>query len=175
MHRVLRPIDRFIGLVEEIVSISALVVLSVLVIIQVFWRYVLNSGILWTDEVITILMVMMTMFGSAAMTRRKLHTELLVFVDKLPEPARRAVRILTSLIGLAFLGVFLFASARYSLTTRGMVTTVLRIPMQYIFVILPIGAVFSIYEYLKTMPSVLTGRPDAAPASPTEESEEETA
>jgi TRAP-type C4-dicarboxylate transport system permease small subunit len=151
--RVFAAIDRGIGLVEEAVSVSALVALSVLVIIQVFWRYVLSSGILWTDEVITILMVTMVMFGSAAVTRRLLHTELLVFVNMMPPPLRRVVRALTSLIGLAFLLIFLYASAKYSLTTRGMVTTVLRIPMQYVYVLLPIGAVLSIYEYLKTMPA----------------------
>jgi C4-dicarboxylate transporter DctQ subunit len=153
MARVFSAIDRGLGIVEEAVSVAALVALSLLVIIQVFWRYVLSSGILWTDEVITILMVTMVMFGAAAVTRRGLHTELLVFVDMMPPALRKIVRILTSLIGLAFLLVFLFASARYCLTTAGMVTTVLRVPMQYTYTLLPLGAVLTIYEYVKSMPA----------------------
>jgi TRAP-type transport system small permease protein len=151
MQKVIATLDRTVGLVEDVVCISSLAAISVLVISQVFFRYVLNSGILWVDEVVTILMVTMVMFGAPAVTRRGMHTELLVFVDKMPEPVRRPVRVLTSMIGLAFLGLFLYAATRYALNARGMVTTVLRIPIQYVYAVLPIGAALATYEYVKTM------------------------
>lgn len=166
MPKVLTAIDHCIGFVEEITSVAGFVVVASITLIQVFWRYVLNSGILWTDEVITIFMVMMVMFGTAAMTRRVLHTELLVFVNKLPNRARRLVRILTSIIGLTFLCIFLFAATRYTFTSKGMVTTVLRIPMQYVLALLPIGALLSIYEYVKFMPNVFMGLERTSSESP---------
>jgi len=106
-------------------------------------------------------MVAMVMFGAAAVTRRNLHTELLVFVDMMPKPLRRLVRALTSLIGLAFLLVFLFSSARYCLTTAGMVTTVLRIPIQYTYALLPLGAILTMYEYIKSMPASFGAKSEA--------------
>ena len=151
MQKVIATLDRAVGLVEDVVCISSLVAISVLVISQVFFRYVLSSGILWVDEVVTILMVTMVMFGAPAVTRRGMHTELLVFVDMVPESVRRPVRVLTSIIGLAFLGLFLYAATMYELNARGMVTTVLRIPIQYVYAILPIGAALANYEYIKTM------------------------
>lgn len=157
MPKVLMKIDKGIGIIEEVVAVTGFVVVAVITVAQVFWRYVLNAGILWSDEVITTFMVMMVMFGTAGMTRRKLHTELLVFVNKLPIRFRKIVRILTGLIGLAFLCVFLYSSTRYTFSTKGMVTTVMRIPMQYLLALLPVGALLSIYEYIKTFPSIYEG------------------
>ena len=151
MQKALAQFDRTVGLVEDFVAIWTLVFISLLVIAQVFFRYVLDSGILWVDEVVTILMVSMVMFGVPAVTRRGMHTELLVFIDLLPKPVRHVVRCVTSFIGLTFLVLFLFAAARYSADSRGMVTTVLRIPIQYVYAILPVGAALATYEYLKTM------------------------
>ena len=154
MKKVIEKFDRAVGLVEEVISISSLVAISLLVITQVFFRYVLETGILWADEVVTILMVTMVMFGVPAVTRQGMHTELLVFVNMMPEPVRRPVRVLTSIIGLAFLGLFLYAATMYALNARGMVTTVLRIPIQYFYVVLPIGAALATYEYVKKMSAV---------------------
>ena len=151
MQKTIAQFDRTVGLIEDFVAIWALVLISVLVIVQVFFRYVLSSGILWVDEVVTILMVSMVMFGVPAVTRRGMHTELLVFIDMLPKSARHVVRCVTSFIGLAFLVLFLFAAARYAADSRGMVTTVLRIPIQYVYAILPVGALLATYEFLKAM------------------------
>ncbi|MFA6508418.1 MAG: TRAP transporter small permease [Treponemataceae bacterium] len=153
MRKIFTSFDKVVGHIEEAVSVTALVVISLLVITQVFFRYILNSGILWVDEVVTILMVTMVMFGSPAVTRRLLHTELLVFVNKMPNPIRRSVRALTSIIGLSFLGLFLYSATKYALNAHGMVTTVLRIPIQYVYSIMPVGAALAIYEYLKKMPA----------------------
>jgi C4-dicarboxylate transporter DctQ subunit len=151
MQKTFAKFDQTIGLIEDFVAISALVFISIIVTVQVFFRYVLNSGILWSDEVITILMVSMVMFGVPAVTRRKLHTELHVFINFLSPPARYTVRCVTSLIGLAFLVLFFVAAARYAMDSKGMVTTVLRIPIEFFYAILPIGAFLTFYEYLKTV------------------------
>jgi TRAP-type transport system small permease protein len=151
MRNIITKFDQIVGLTEEVVSVSSLTVISLLVITQVFFRYVLETGILWVDEVVTILMVTMVMSGVAAVTRRGMHTELLVFVNMMPKPVRRSVKVLTTFIGLAFLSFFLYAATMYTLNARGMVTTVLRIPIQYIYVILPIGAALTVYEYIKKM------------------------
>jgi TRAP-type C4-dicarboxylate transport system permease small subunit len=52
---------------------------------------------------------------------------------------------------LAFLVLFFVAAARYAMDSKGMVTTVLRIPIEFFYAILPIGALLTFYEYLKTV------------------------
>lgn len=141
--------DRWIGVVEEATAIAALAAITVLVTAQVFLRYALDTGVLWIDEVVTILMVAMVLFGVPAVVRHHMETELLVFVEKLTPRLRFAVRLLTHLVGLAFIALFLFASVRYVLTTGTMVTTVLRIPVAYVYALLPAGALLLLYEYAK--------------------------
>jgi TRAP-type transport system small permease protein len=162
MTGTLAALDKAIGFAEDAVSVAALVAITVVVVLQVFLRYVLDTGILWSDEVVAILMVTMVMFGAPAVTRRAQHTELLVFVRMMPSRVRRPVRLLTNLVGLAFLVLFLYASARYAVNAKGMVTTVMRIPVQYVYALLPVGAALALYEFVKAIPASIGGK-DPAP------------
>ena len=153
MKTVLRKIDTGIGILEEAVSIFALSIIIVIVIAQVFLRYVLSSGILWGDEVVQNLLVIMVMFGAPAVSRRLLHTDLRVFLNMMPRMLRIPVKALIGLIGLTFLSMFLFSSTKYAFDAHGMFTTVLKIPMTYVYLILPIGAALMLYEYVKTLPA----------------------
>lgn len=151
-------IDQGIAQVEEWVSLLALGAIIVLVTAQVFMRYVLDSGLIWSDEVVTILMVAMVLFGVPAVVRLGMQTELVVFVDKLPPVPRRVVRVTTHCVGLAFILLFLYASLVYTMNTGTMVTTVLRIPVRYVYVLLPLGAALLLYEYAKTLVTAFRNR-----------------
>lgn len=155
MQQFFKKFDKGIGYVEDAVTTAALGVIVVLVVAEVFARYVLNSGILWGDEVIVNLMVLMVMFGAPAAIRRFLHTDLQVFVNMMPKPVRITVKALTCLIGLAFLGLFLYSSTTYTFAAWGSFTTVLKIPMPYIYVMMLVGAVLMVYEYLKAISAIL--------------------
>lgn len=157
-----KKIDRGIAHLEEWVSLLALAAITVIVTAQVFMRYVLEAGLLWSDEVVTILMVAMVLFGVPAVVRLGMQTELTVFVDKLPSVPRRVVRVATHFVGLAFILLFLYASIVYTMNTGTMVTTVLRIPVRYVYVLLPLGAGLLLYEYAKTLVIVFRNRSRSA-------------
>jgi TRAP-type C4-dicarboxylate transport system permease small subunit len=152
MRRFYAKFDKGVELVEEAVMVASLSVIVILVVLQIFFRYILNSGILWADEIVTNLMVCMVMFGAPAATRRLLHTDIQVFVNKMPALLRNAVKIVTVLLGLMFLGLFIYSAAKFTSDSKGLATTVLAIPMPYIYVMMPIGAVLLLYEYIKIIP-----------------------
>jgi TRAP-type C4-dicarboxylate transport system permease small subunit len=118
----------------------------------------LDGSILWADEVVLNFMVLMVMFGAPAVTRRMLHTDLKMFVDFLPRPVGRIIRIITTTIGFLFLSIFLYAAAKYTFDARGMWTTVLKIPMPYMYSIMLFGSLLLLYEYIKTIPLSLKDR-----------------
>jgi len=155
MRKLLKKLDNGIGLAEDAVCTFSLSVICVIVILQVFFRYVLNSGLLWGDEVVTNLMVLMVMFGAPAASRKFMHTDMQVFVNMLSKPVRVVVKMLTTLIGLAFLGLFFYSSTKYTLDGQGLFTTVLKIPMPYVYSLMPIGALLLLYEYIKVIPQML--------------------
>ena len=136
---------------EEVVCTVSLAVIVSLVIVQVFYRYVLFSGILWIDELVTNLMVLMVLFGAALATRNKVHTDLQLFVTR----SSRTVSLGLRLIGAAVTGLFLltliYFSSIYVYNSRGLSTTVIKIPLWIVYGMIPIGGVLIFYEFVKTL------------------------
>ena len=151
MKSVFNVFDRFIEIVENVLCAVPMGIILVVEIVQVFFRYVLRSGIPWSDEVIINLLVVCVMFGGAKAIRTSEHTELTGMSDSLPEGPRTVVRVITTLATLAFLVIFVYSSFIFVGSAGKLKTTNLRIPMKYCYMFLAIGACFMLYEFVKTI------------------------
>ncbi len=125
--------------IVDILLVTTFICFMLLSIIQVFFRYVLNSSLSWSEELARILFVWATYIGIAVVTRDKEQ----IIVDVLGSTKGRAISILNLLAKIltaAILGYLSYLSMQYILTlvSRGMTTTVLRIP-KYI----PVGSVLA--------------------------------
>lgn len=69
---------------------------------QVIWRYLLQSPLVWSEELALLLMVWMTFLGSALMLERKEHVAIDLFVEWLPPALNRLAEVAGALVMLAF-------------------------------------------------------------------------
>ncbi|EKF20435.1 TRAP dicarboxylate family transporter subunit DctQ [Nitratireductor pacificus pht-3B] len=69
---------------------------------QIIWRYLLQSPLVWSEELALLLMVWMTFLGSALMLERKEHVAIDLLVEWLPPALNRATQIVGALVVLAF-------------------------------------------------------------------------
>ncbi|MCW2307349.1 TRAP transporter small permease [Rhodobium gokarnense] len=153
----MRP-DRIIELFEEIVSVLTLGVIVVLVLVQVFFRYVLSSGLLWVDELVINLMVLLVLVGAALATRNGAHIDLRLIVNGLQPWLRLVLKVLGTLVTIVFLLVLIWASAGYAYDSRNLATTMIGIPLWLAYGTIPLGGVLILYEFLKlTVRSVRDG------------------
>src|ERR1700760_1885706 len=83
-------IDRaFNGLIEN--AAAALVVAEVFVLaLGIFFRYVMQSALTWSDELAQIMFIWLAMLGAVIALRRGEHMRMTTFVAK-ASPARRAL------------------------------------------------------------------------------------
>ena len=139
-------LDRLVRFFEDAVCVASLATIVVLVLVQVFYRYVLSSGILWIDELVTNLMIVTVMAGAARATRRGMHTDLRLLLNNLPVPLARALRVLGIVAAYAFVLTLVFASARYAWDSRHMKTTMIGIPLWIAYGTLPAGGLLILYE-----------------------------
>ncbi len=146
-----RKFDNLIRFIEEAVCVSALSLIVTLVSIQVFYRYVLSSGILWMDEVVTNLMVLMVMFGAALATRNKVHTDLQVLVGNAPPLVATGIRIFASLVIGLFLLILIYYSALHAYNSRNLTTIMLDIPLWATYGLIPVGGVLIFYEFARNL------------------------
>ena len=120
--------------------------LTGIVLVAVFFRYVLNQSISWSDELVRYLFVWFTLLGAAVTLREREHIRVEYFVEHLPPRARR-------LVGrLMLAGVVCFQAAAAALgcawvwETRGSYTSALRWPLNLLFyAALPVSAVLGLW------------------------------
>lgn len=84
---ILRLIDRIADTVLALLLAGTVIVLGV----AVWYRYVLNQSLGWSDEVTSYTLVWMIFLGSYACTRKGLHLDFPFLGDYLPASIRRVV------------------------------------------------------------------------------------
>lgn len=75
----------------EAVSALLMLVITVLLLVGVVSRYVFNQSLVWSDEVVSISFIWLTMLGAAIAVHRNEHLRLGLFVDLLPPRLREFV------------------------------------------------------------------------------------
>lgn len=144
-------IDRIIKLFEDVVCTATLAVIVILVLVQVFYRYVLSSGILWIDELVINLMVLLVLTGAALATRHGMHTALRMIVDGAPRPIALALKVVGTGATALFILVLIYASARYAYDSRRLSTTMIGIPLWLAYGMIPMGGILIFYELCRNV------------------------
>lgn len=94
----LRYLDR---LVETIVG--ALVALTAIAVcLNVFYRYVLGSGLVWADEVPGFLLVWIAFLGAYLAARQEGHIAFDMLVESFPPLLRRGIQVVGDLAVIGF-------------------------------------------------------------------------
>lgn len=94
----------------EAVSAALMLNITVLLLVAVISRYVFGKPIVWSDEVVSISFIWLTMLGSAIAVHRNEHLRLNLFVDLLPARQREFVHAL-ALVSIAAVLVALIGPA----------------------------------------------------------------
>lgn len=140
MRRILKIIDeRF----EEVIGVAMLAACLTLIFIGVVMRLLFNSGIPWQEELSRILYVLVVYFGASYGMKSEDHIRITFIRDMLPPLGRKILEITTDLIWLGFnLVVIVIAFQLYPKLQRFIgESAILRIPLHWIFLTVPIGSV----------------------------------
>ena len=88
---------------EDVIGVGLMIALLVLMSVNVFMRYVLNTGIGWSEEISRYLLIWMVYAGIATGIRTRTHVRIDV-VDRLVGPAvRRVLAVVNGVLLLAYL------------------------------------------------------------------------
>lgn len=98
---------------EEIVASALFCVTLALVIVNVLMRYVFRSGLPWAEEMATSCFVWTSFIGSAACYKRRAHVGVDILVNKLPQGAQNAVKLIVDALMLFLCGYLFYLSCVY--------------------------------------------------------------
>jgi TRAP-type C4-dicarboxylate transport system permease small subunit len=124
----------------QAVSVALLASYFVLVLLQVFFRYVLNESLFWAEEVVrgALLWGIMVTTPLVAAARGHIRIEALEVV--LPPAGRRAVNWAANVLTLAFTLTLLCAGIQLIDRTWMQQSPVLDVPKWTVYLAIPVGA-----------------------------------
>ena len=138
----MKYVKKFLNNFEEFLVVPIVAVMTVVVIMQVFSRFVLRDSLSWSEELARYLMVWATFVGASIGVKRGSHVGVEALAKALPKKAQIIVK---------YLGVVLVLTFCVILFTQGMgiiqrqisgrqVSPAMRIPMWWAYLAIPVGA-----------------------------------
>lgn len=125
-------IKYFFNNLEEVVASGFIIITTSLVVLNVFLRYFMKTGLYWSEEVATICFVWSVFIGSAACYKRHKHIGVDMLVKKLPQGLRNIVIIIVDIILILLNGYITYIGIVYVSMSYNKLTPVLGISSVYV-------------------------------------------
>ena len=125
---------------ENIALISALISMLGIAVVQIFLRNFLDSGFLWAESFLRILVLWVAMLGAMVATREKNHIAIDAMSRYLSLPVQKGARLLTNLFSAVICGTVAWYSFAYvQLEYEDQAIAFLNVPTWLCQTILPFG------------------------------------
>jgi TRAP-type C4-dicarboxylate transport system permease small subunit len=147
----LRLLERAAGMcngISRAVLVSMGLVMSVVILLQVFLRYVVKASLPWSEELARYLMVWIGMMGASLAMYQGRHVGVTFLVDRARGLAKRRLMGLALLLVLGFLGLLLAQGIVLVSNIWQQRSPALNLPMVIPYAAVPLGALFMIVQTL---------------------------
>ena len=121
----------------SVIGIS--VVMIVVTLAQVVFRYVIAAPLPWSEELARYCFVWIVFLGAAIGLSRGIHLGVDLFVNMLPEPVRRGLDALTSALIAGFAATVIYASLPVMSMNMLQRSPALGVQMSWIYAAIPIS------------------------------------
>lgn len=115
-HVLVQPVPRASGRFGRVVDRLGIVfavfflISTAIILYEIVMRYVFDAPTIWVHETTTFLCASAFIYGGLYALSRDRHIRVVLIYDAVPRPARRALDVVISLIGLITVGFFAVAA-----------------------------------------------------------------
>ncbi len=117
----------------ELIVAFLLALMTVLIVLQVFFRYVLNSPLTWAEELARLSMIWLAFLGASVALWRRRHIKIEGLEGFLSPGTALLVRRVIDFLMIVLLLVLSVQSWRLVLSTRRQITAALQLPVSYAY------------------------------------------
>ncbi len=131
--------------------------MSLIVAVQVFFRYALNSSLFWSEELARFMLVWLTFLGASAAYRRGVHPGVDVLYRRMPPWLKRTSAVLIHLVSIGLFCVMIFYGYQFAHFVRFQISPALYLPKWIVFSIIPVSGGILTLHGLAFLLGELTG------------------
>jgi TRAP-type C4-dicarboxylate transport system permease small subunit len=136
------------------IIIGLMFVMTVIVFAQIFFRYLFNIPLGWSEELARFAFVWVSFMGASALMRVKEHINVTVFIDFMPARLKAACVLMANLCAMICVYFFLVGGVELTRNEWGQLAPALQIPMGWVYIAIPIAAtLMGIWVLLQTIES----------------------
>ena len=162
MKHLIMDILEFFDFIDSLIKkicifLAGLMVLTV--VLQVVCRYVLQSSLLWTEELSRYLLIWLAFLGGSSLVRLQENMFVDFFVNKLPPRLLTIVKRILNVVIIIFLFSILWYAVRiYPKVSARQVTPALQVSIFYIQVSVIVGVILMILQSFNILLSDIVKR-----------------
>lgn len=140
-----------VGGADMVLAILLGVIVTVM-FAQVFFRYVLNNSLSWSEEIVRFLFIWLTFLGAALNIRDRWHIGVDFFVNLLPKRWRRGIFLFDSIVLLLFLLFLSIGGWVWVYYAKGASSSALGLPLHLIlYGALPVTSLLGCYYAIRNI------------------------
>lgn len=159
MKNILRKYNKFSSHLNnwlEKIGLIFLILMTIIVMLQVFFRYVLNlGGIVWAEEVAKMLMVWFALLGSAVALYENIHVSIDFVFDRMKY--KRTLRLLHHALAITFSGFLMVSGYYYAIFGFRIISPATGISKFWAYLAIPAGAVLMLIQGVNLILNEISG------------------
>jgi TRAP-type C4-dicarboxylate transport system permease small subunit len=136
---ILSRFNRLAGLIARNLAACLVAIMTFAVLAGVFFRYVLNNSLAWTEDSSILMMIWVAFLIAPYAYRQGGHVGIELLVTSLPKPAFRVIRIILNLLILWLLYRFMQEALIYVSRGFNMRANTIPVPIAYFRTIVPVS------------------------------------
>ena len=133
---------------EETIAVAIFLGIFISQSFQVFFRYVLQSPLTWTEELSRLFFIWLGFIGSVIVTKHKGHLSVDLVVSQLPEVLRKVVYVFIQALILTFLVFIAVVGTKLTYLSRNVTTPALDVSVAFMYAPVPLFAVLTLVRMI---------------------------
>ncbi len=140
--RMLEKLDRW----TENIVIFFMALITAIIMVNVFVRYVLHTSIIWSEELTIYLVIWASLLATATAFRRGAHVTFFFFLERLPRKMRRPITFFGHFVVMAFLTLMVYYGYHFAVINWGQQTPAMRISKGIPYLSIPVSGILMILQ-----------------------------
>lgn len=146
IRTILARVSTIINKVVETFIFFLGMIMATVMAVQVFYRYVLNHSLFWSEEFGRICLVWLSFLGATAAFKRHMHIGIDFLTAKFPQKLKKTVELFSAILSIIFFGVLFFFGVSFVKFVSAQKTAAIGLPMSIPYSIIPIsGLIFAVH------------------------------
>ncbi|GAD55341.1 TRAP transporter small permease [Limimaricola cinnabarinus] len=153
-------LNRIVDWIEGVLVTGLVLVATLVAILQVIARYVFNNSLFWSEELILYSLITMSFLTMGMGVRYASHISVEAVYAFAGPRTGKVLQIGAACLGLVFAAVLVWYGGKLVLNTSrmGQLSPAMRIPVGYIYAVIPTAGVFMMLRYLLVLRDLVSGR-----------------